>query len=378
MDFNLTKEQSDIQKAAQEFARGEFDPDQILEYDRNQEFPRALLKKAGNLGFLGVHYPEAYGGQDLGLLDNGLITEAFCRQDSGVGTSVALSDFGSEIILDYGTEDQKIRVLPSLAVGENVLTTALLEDGYPLAPLKTTAVTGGDGYRIDGHKAFVPLGEFARHMIVLCQGSDHDPYAQSAFLLEMPTSGIGMTTMGQKMGMRMLPVSNVVLTDVQVPLENLIGLENRAHEALRAFLDKARIEAGAMGVGIAQGALDRALDYSKRREQFGRAIVAFDAIRNKLADMCMDVEMARLIVYKAAWSVDRGKPDSRFILMSKAVGVSTAIGTANDALQIHGGYGYMTEGQIEHFYRDAKALGLFLEPGQRQKNLLADEIIGRK
>lgn len=378
MDFNLTKEQSDIQNAAQEFAKGEFDPDQILEYDRNQEFPQALLKKAGHLGFLGVHYPEAYGGQDLGLLDNGLIIEAFCRQDSGMGTAVALSDFGSEIILDYGNEDQKEKVLPSLAVGESVLTTGLLEDGYSLAPLKTTAVKDGEGYRIDGNKAFVPLGGFAGHMIVLCQAGEHDPHAQSAFLLEMQTAGIGVTLMGQKVGMRMLPVSNVVLTDVRVPLENLIGLENRAHEALRMFLDKARIEAGAMGVGIAQGALDRALDYSKKREQFGRAIVAFDAIRNKLADMCMEVEMARLIVYRAAWSVDRGRPDRRFIIMSKAVGVSTAIRAANDALQIHGGYGYMTEGQIEHFYRDAKALGLFLEPGQTQKNLLADEIAGRK
>jgi len=378
MDFNLTQEQRDIEKAAQEFAKGEFDPDQILEYDRNQEFPRALVKKAGNLGFLGVHYPEAFGGQGLGILDNALIMEAFCRQDSGVGAALAFSDFGAEIILDRGSEDQKERVLPSVAAGENVLTAALLEEGYALAPLKTKALKEGGGYRIDGEKSFVPLGDLAQHMVVVCQAGDQDPYAQTAFLLEKEKGGVGIAPMGEMVGLRMLPVSTVVLAGVKVPLEQRIGLENGAHEALSAFLDKVRIEAGAMGVGIAQGALDLALDYSKKREQFGRAIVSFDATRNKLANMCVDLEMARLMVYKAAWTVDCGKSDRRCILMSKAVGTSAALRAANDALQIYGGYGYMTEGQIEHFYRDAKALSLFLEDTQIQRNLLADDIAGRK
>jgi alkylation response protein AidB-like acyl-CoA dehydrogenase len=215
-------------------------------------------------------------------------------------------------------------------------------------------------------------------MIVVCQAGSQDPYAQTAFLVEKETSGVGIASMGEKLGLRMLPVSRVVLAEVKVPWENRIGAENRAREALSAFLDKVRIEAGAMGVGIAQGALDLALDYSKKREQFGRAIVSFDAIRNKLANMCVDLEMARLIVYKAAWTVDCGKPDRRCILMSKAVGTSAALRGANDALQIYGGYGYMTEGQIEHFYRDAKALSLFLEHTQTQKNLLADELGGRR
>jgi acyl-CoA dehydrogenase len=378
MDFNLTQEQRDIQKAAQEFAKGEFDPDQILEYDRNQEFPRALVKKAGSLGFLGVHYPEAYGGQGLGILDNALVVEAFCRQDSGVGAAAGFSDLGSEIILDWGSEDQKERVLPSVAAGENVLTAAVLEDGYALAPLKTKALEESEGYRVDGEKSFVTLGDFAQHMIVVCQAGNQNPRAQTVFLVEKETSGVEVASMGEKVGLRMLPVSRVVLAEVKVPWENRIGAENRAQEALSAFLDKVRIEAGAMGVGIAQGALDLALDYSKKREQFGRAIVSFDAIRNKLANMCVDLEMARLMVYKAAWTIDCSKPDRRCILMSKAVGTSAALRAANDALQIYGGYGYMTEGQIEHFYRDAKALSLFLEHTQTQKNLLADELAGRK
>jgi alkylation response protein AidB-like acyl-CoA dehydrogenase len=378
MDFNLTQEQRDIQKAAQEFAKGEFDPDQILEYDRNQEFPQALFKKAGNLGFLGVHFPEALGGQGLGILDHALIVEAFCRRDSGVGAALAFSDFGSEFILDWGSEDQKERVLPSVAAGKNVLTAALLEDGYALAPLKTKALKAGEGYRINGKKSFVPLGDLAPYMIVLCQADDQDPRAQSAFLLEKETRGVGLTPMGEKVGLRMIPLSAVVLTEVEVPRESRIGLENSAQGALSAFLDKVRIEAGAVGVGIAQGALDFALDYSKKREQFRRAIVSFDAVRNKLANMCVDLEMARLMVYKAAWTVDCGKPDRRSILMSKAVGTSAALRAANDALQIHGGYGYMTEAQIEHFYRDSKALSLFLESTQTQKDLLVDDMAGRR
>jgi alkylation response protein AidB-like acyl-CoA dehydrogenase len=378
MDFNLTQEQRDIQKAAQEFAKGEFDPDQILEYDRNQEFPQALFKKAGNLGFLGVHFPEALGGQGLGILDHALIVEAFCRRDSGVGAALAFSDFGSEFILDWGSEDQKERVLPSVAAGKNVLTAALLEDGYALAPLKTKALKAGEGYRINGKKSFVPLGDLAPYMIVLCQADDQDPRAQSAFLLEKKTCGVGLTPMGEKVGLRMIPLSAVVLTEVEVPRESRIGLENSAQGALSAFLDKVRIEAGAVGVGIAQGALDFALDYSKKREQFRRAIVSFDAVRNKLANMCVDLEMARLMVYKAAWTVDCGKPDRRSILMSKAVGTSAALRAANDALQIHGGYGYMTEAQIEHFYRDSKALSLFLESTQTQKDLLVDDMAGRR
>jgi alkylation response protein AidB-like acyl-CoA dehydrogenase len=378
MDFNLTQEQRDIQKAAQEFAKGEFDRDQILEYDRNQEFPQALVKKAGNLGFLGAHFPEAFGGQGLGILDNALIVEAFCRQDSGAGAALALSDFGSDMVLDWGSEDQKNRVLPSVAAGEKVLTAALLEDGYALAPLKTKAFKEGEAYRIDGKKSFVPLGDFAQHMIVVCQADDQDPYAQSAFLLEKDTGGVGLTPMGEKVGLRMIPLSAVVLTEAKVPGENRIGAENSAHGALSVFLDKLRIEAGSMGVGIAQGALDLALDYSKKRVQFGRAIVSFDAVRSKLANMCVDLELARLMVYKAAWTVDCGKPDRRSILMSKAAGTFAALRAANDALQIHGGYGYMTEAQIEHFYRDAKALSLFLEPTQTQKGLLADDLAGRK
>ena len=378
MDFDLTKELRDIQKAAREFAKGEFDPDAILEYDQNQEFPSTIWKKACELGFVGMHVPEEYGGQGLGLLENVLITEEFCRQDSGMGIALALSDFGSEIILRHGNENQKSKILPLITQGESVFTIAILEEGYSLSPLATTASMDKNGYVITGKKEFVTLGSLAKHMIVVCQTRLDDPLAQSVFLVERDAEGVEVSTMGEKVGMRMVPSDQVSFTGVIVPHENRVGEEDKGYYQIKDFFDEMRIETGAMGVGLAQGGLDKALEYSKSREQFGREIAKFDDIRNKLADMYMDIEMARLITYKAAWSLDNGRPDNGAILMSKMIATKTAYRVTNDAVQIFGGFGYMKEGHIERFYRDARVLELFLEPVQIQRNMLADQIIGKK
>ncbi|MBW2169971.1 MAG: acyl-CoA dehydrogenase family protein, partial [Deltaproteobacteria bacterium] len=175
MDFDLTKELRDIQKAAREFAKGEFDPDAALEYDQNQEFPSTIWKKACELGFIGMHVPEEYGGQGLGLLENVLITEEFCRQDSGMGIALALSDFGSELVLRHGNENQKSKILPLITQGESVFTIAILEEGYSLSPLATTANMDKNGYIISGKKEFVTLGSLAKQMIVVCQTRLDDP-----------------------------------------------------------------------------------------------------------------------------------------------------------------------------------------------------------
>ena len=378
MDFSLTTEQIDIQKAAEEFAKGEFDPDAALEYDEKQEFPSTLWKKACELGFVGIHFPEEYGGPGFGLLENVLITEAFCRQDSGIGMALALSDFGSEMILRHGDENQKRKVLPAIAQGEGLVTMAALEEGYSLAPLSTTVKLNQDGYIIEGKKTFVTLGRLAAYMIVICQSKSDDPYAQSVILLEERAENVEAVSMGKRMGMRMVPMDQVSFHQVKAPQENRIGQEDKGHLQLKEILNEMRIEAGAMGVGIAQGGLDRALDYGKKREQFGKTIANFDAIRNKLADMYMEVELARLVTYKAAWSFDRGRPDYRSSLMAKSVASRTAYTVTYDALQIYGGLGYMTESHIEHLFRDAKVLDLFLEPRKMQRSLLAEEIIGKR
>jgi len=377
MDFHLTTEQIDIQKAAKEFAKGEFNPDAALEYDQNQEFPRSVWKRACELGFVGVHYPEVYGGQGCGVLENALIVEAFCQQDSGMGMALALSDFGSEIIVRNGDKNQKKRILPSLARGESLVTLAFLEEGYSPPPLTTTAYMSKNGFRINGRKSFVTLGNLANIMIVVCQTEVDNPRAQSVLLCERQREGIKVCSMGEKLGMRMIPVDQVCFTSVSVPRENTIGQEGTGYGQLQDFFNEERIETSAMGVGIAQGSMDKALEYSKKREQFGKTIINFDVIRNKLADMYVEAEMARLITYKAAWCFDTGRPDIRATLMAKIIASKAAYRITYEAVQIHGGYGYMAEAHIEHFYRDAKALELFLEPCQIQRNMLGDQIAGR-
>jgi alkylation response protein AidB-like acyl-CoA dehydrogenase len=374
MDFNLSREQREIQKAAQEFARGEFDPERVLEYDRKQEFPLPVWKKACELGFAGLHYPEEYGGQDLGIFENALVAETFCRQDSGMGCALALSDFGSEIILQNGTEKQKKKILGSLAGGRALMTLGWMEEGYSLGPFATIAKRGEEGFLIEGKKSFVPLAEMSRFLLVLCQAPAGGEKGQTVLLLEGDIQGKEVSFRREKLGMRMVPVNDVSFRGVPVPAGDLIGKEREGGQALQAFLNTVRIECGAIGVGIAQGSLDRAIEYSKRRRQFGRPIAAFEVIRNRLSDMFASVEMARHILYHAAWSLDQGRPEQRLILMTKRTACEAALDVANGSLQIHGGYGYMSEGQIEHFYRDAKSLDLFTEPGSRQRSLLAEEI----
>jgi alkylation response protein AidB-like acyl-CoA dehydrogenase len=377
MDFNLTKEQADIQRAAREFAAGEFDPDRILEWDRNQEFPVSAWKKACELGFQGVHYPEGYGGQGLGLLDHALIIEALCRQDSGIGLAMALSDFGAEMVFAHGTEEQKKQVLPFLAQGKGWLTLAFLEEGYDLSTFQTISRKSQSGHRIQGKKSYVTLAGMAQYLVVACQAESANGAGQSVFLLTRDAKGIEGQRMGEKLGMRMIPMQTVSFNGVVASERDLLGQEGKGSSYVEEFLNTARVEAGAAGLGIAQGAFDRALDYAKKREQFGKAIVTFDPIRNKLADMLSQVEMARWIVYRAASSLDRKKPDDRWTLLAKRIASKAALEVANEAVQIHGGYGYMTEGQVEHLYRDAKALDLFMESGAIEQSMLGDRIAGK-
>ena len=377
MDFNLTKEQADIQKAAREFARKEFDPDRILEWDRNQEFPVSIWKKACDLGFQGVHFPESYGGQGLELLDHTLIIEAFCRQDSGIGIAMALSDFGAEMVLAHGTEEQKKQILPFLTQGKGCLTLAFLEEGYDLSTFHTISQKNGSGYRIHGRKSYVTLAGAAQYVLVACQAESGDRAGQSVFILARDVKGLERESMGEKLGMRMIPMQSVSFHRVVVTEQDLVGQEGKGYSQLREFLNTARVEAGAAGLGIAQGAFDRALDYARKREQFGKAIVTFDPIKNKLADMVARVEMARGLVYRAAACLDQKRPEDRWPILAKMIASKAALEVASDAIQIHGGYGYMTEGQVEHFYRDAKALDLFTESGSIEKSMLGDLMAGK-
>jgi alkylation response protein AidB-like acyl-CoA dehydrogenase len=380
MDFSLTKEQKDIQKAAREFAQGEFDPDVALGLEREGRYPFEIWKRACELGFIGMHFPERYGGQQLGLLENVLVVEEFCRRHSGIGIALGLSGFGSEMILRFGSDAQKEKYLPSITRAESASSLAYLEKGQgnDVTSFTTNAKKNRNGYLIEGKKSFVVNSALSGPMIVLCQLTNNTrPGDTVALIVEKDTDGLVFSPMGGQVGMRMLSMANLTFDQLQVSNEGLIGEEGQGEFQLRNFLEEICLEAAAIGTGIAQGAFDLALAYAKQREQFGRKLASFEAIRDKLVDMATRIELSQLLTYKAAWGLDRNDGSAEGNYMAKMVSAETALEVAEDSLHIYGGYGYMVENRIEQFYRDASMVDIIGLPGQMDKSLIADQIIGK-
>jgi len=380
MDFSLTKEQKDIQKAAREFARGEFDPDVALGLEKEGQYPFEIWKRACELGFIGMHFPERCGGQDLGLLENVLVVEEFCRQHSGIGMALGLSSYGSEMILRFGNDDQRQRYLPSVTKGEHASSLAYLEkdQGNDFTSFKTTAVKKGNGYLVNGKKSFVVNSTLPGPIILLCQLTNTTSHGEKvALIVEKDTGGLLSFPMGGRVGMRMVPLASLTFNNLEVSHESLIGDEGQGHFQLINVLNEMNIEAAAIGTGVAQGAFDLALEYARQREQFGQKIGSFEAIRDRLADMDTRIEIARLLTYKSAWSFGRNDGSPKVNYMAKMVSADTALEVARDSLHIFGGYGYMVENQIEQFYRDASMVDIIGMPGQTEKSLIADQIIGK-
>lgn len=383
MDFELTTEQKDIQQAAREFAEGEFDKDIALQYERDHEFPRSIWKKACELGFVGIHFPEEFGGQGLGVMENVLVVEELCRRDSGIGTALALSDFASEILMRHGTKEQNERYLAQVAAGGMISAGAFTEPnhGSDITFMDTSAVKEGDGWLINGTKTFITNGSIADFHLVLCQ---IDPEAKPTYrgmaiiLVEKGTEGLDAEEVGEKMGIKMTSTAEVSFGNVRVPYENLVGSEGKGFYHVLEFFDESRIEIAATAVGIAEGAFDRALEYAKQREQFGRRLADFQSTQHKLADMATAIEAARLVTYKAAWNFDRGKMDPKLTSMAKYLAGRTAVTVSDEAIQILGGYGYMIENEVERFYRDARITEIYEGTKEIQKNTIAGHFVKKK
>ena len=382
MDFELTQEQKDIQKASREFAQGEFDKEKILEWEQTHTFPREIWKKASELGFIGIHFPEEYGGQGCGVTENTLTVEEFCRKDSGVGIALSLVDFSSEIVLRFGTAEQKKKYLIPVAQGQFISAGAYTEPdhGSDITLLSTTARKERGSYLINGTKTFITNGTIADFFIVLCQTDleAKPPYrGQCTLIVEKGTKGFDATEITPKMGIRMTSTAELSFSDVVIPASNLLGEENRGFYQVLEFFDESRIEIAAQAVGIAQGAFDRALDYAKKREQFKKKLVEFQITQHKLADMATKIEAARLLTYKAAWNFDKKHIDPKLTSMAKWFAARTAVEVADEAIQILGGYGYLTEYEVERFYRDAKITEIYEGTREIQKNTIASALIGK-
>jgi alkylation response protein AidB-like acyl-CoA dehydrogenase len=382
MDFKLDKEQEAIQKAAREFAKGEFDKEIALEHERNHTFPSEIWKKACELGFIGIHYPEEYGGQEYGIFENALVAEEFCRQDSGIGVALSLADFSSEIILRCGNEEQKERYLIPLTRGEAISSGGFTEPnhGSDITLMDTTAIKEGDEYKINGVKTFITNGTIGDFVLVLCQ-TDFDvkpPYrGQSVIVVEKGTPGYSTADVGEKMGIKMTSTAELSFNEVRVPLSQLVGQENRGFYQVLEFFDESRIEIAAQALGIAEGAFDRALAYCKERVQFGKKLAQFQITQHKLADMAAKLELASLIVYKSAWNFDQGRIDPKLTSIAKMYAARTAVEVADEAIQLLGGYGYMLEYEVERFYRDARITEIYEGTKEIQKNTIASALLGK-
>jgi alkylation response protein AidB-like acyl-CoA dehydrogenase len=380
MDFKLGYEQESIQKAAAEFAAGEFKKEIALEHERNHSFPYDIWKKACELGFVGIHYPEECGGQEYGVLENALVVEAFCRQDSGLGIALSDADSSAEMILRFGSNEQKKKYLIPIAKGEAISSGAFTEPdhGSDITQLSCSAIKEGNEYIINGSKTFITNGPISQFAIVLCQTDFkvNPPHrGQSAIIVEQGAQGYTTSDVGEKMGNKMVPTGELSFNDVRVPVSNLIGQEGRGFYQAMDIFNEIRIEVAAQALGIALGAFDRTLDHVKQRKQFGKRLEEFQVTRHKLADMLIKIETARLMVYKAAWSFDQGNIDQRMISIAKAYAGRVAVEVADEAIQLHGGYGYMLEYEVERFYRDARITEIYGGTREIQKNTIANTLL---
>ena len=377
MRFTFTEEQEDIRAAVREFCQKEFTPELARELARREEFPWELYRKACELGFIGIHFPEEYGGGGYGYVEAAIVAEEMCRADSTLGTALILADIGCDVIMHFGTEEQKERYLSLVAGGRGLSAIALTEParGSDLAAcLDTRAVREGGEWVINGVKTLITNAPVAAFYITLCQTdpSAEPPYrGQTLFIVDADSPGLEASQIKDKMGIRASPTGEVSYSDVRVPDEAIVGQLNRGFYHSLAFLDESRVEIAAHAVGIAEGALDRALKYAREREAFGRRLVELQAIAHKLAEMATKIEAARLLVYKAAWALDQGKLDPALSSMAKTLAGRVAVEVCDEAVQILGGYGYIGDYDVERYYRDAKITEIYEGTKEIQLNTIA-------
>jgi len=380
MDFELSKEQRDIVKAAREFALGEF-PDRAAEFDREETFDLSLWKKACDLGFVGVFIDEKYGGAGMGFLEYCLINEEFWAVDPGMSQAILSTTFGSEILSLFGSEEQKKLVLTQLVSGEAILATAITEPdaGCDVTGAVTSAVKKGDEWEINGAKMFITNGDLAEYVLVYCLTDPENPsrHGRHSFILvPTDTQGYESNKIRGKLGIRASDTAEISFNNVRVPLENLIGKQGEGFYELMAFFNRTRLHICAQAVGLARGALEESIRHTKSRRQFGQPLASFQVTQFKIAEMATWINASRNLYYQAAWSVDKGKIDHALIAMAKWFSAEMAVRCADEALQMHGGYGYIDEYKVQRIYRDVKILEIYEGTKEMEKTIIARSILG--
>ncbi|KDE59159.1 acyl-CoA dehydrogenase [Halostagnicola sp. A56] len=380
MDFELPPEQQAMVEEVRRFGENEIEP-VASEHDRSATYPQEIMDKAAEMGLLGPQFPLKYGGTGYSMVERALMIEELFAIDPGIALCITSADFGSEAILEFGTEDQKETYLPPITEGESVMGAAISEPqaGSDVTAASTRAERDGDEWVINGTKMWITNGTVGDYFVVLCETdpeseSPHAGYSQ--IIVESDRDGFDADKIDGKMGVRASPTAELILDDVRVPAENLVGERGEGFYQQMQFFDETRVTVAAQGVGIAKGAADRAREYAQEREQFDRSIAEFQAIQHKLAEMYTDIEAARNLAYKAAWAAENDAEDStQLSSMAKEYGSRIAVDVADEAVQIHGGSGYVDDFDVERFYRDAKITQIYEGTTEVQKNIIARELL---
>ncbi len=381
MDFTLSKEQQDIVQAARRFARGEFPP-RALEFDRQEKFDLAIWRKACELGFVGVFIGEKYGGAGYGFFEHCLINEEFWAVEPGMAAQVLSSTFGAELVQLFGSEAQKAALLPRLVVGDAMMGTAITEPdaGCDVTGAVTTAVRDGDDWVLNGSKMFTTNGTIADVLLVFCltdpdEASRHRRH--SFLLVPTGTPGYRAVKIRGKMGIRASDTAEVSFKDVRVPAKNLVGARGEGFYQLMAFFNRTRLHISAQAVGLARAALEDAIRHTRDRRQFGAPLASFQATQFKLAEMATHIRAARNLYYEAAWKADQGDIDHGLVAMAKWYAARVAVDCADEAVQMHGGYGYIDEYRVQRLYRDAKILEIYEGTREIEKLIIARSLLGK-
>jgi len=381
MDFGLSEEQQAVRDEVRRFAENEIEP-VATEYDVEEKFPHEVMDKAAKMGLTGAHIPIEYGGSSYTSLEIALITEELFAVDPGIGLCITSAAFGADSIMEYGSEDQKERFLEPVAAGDAIMGAAISEPdtGSDVSSVSTRAEKDGDEWVINGNKMWITNGSVGDFFVVMCKTDDvDDRYSGfSQIVVEADRDGFEADKITGKLGIRASDTAELIFDDVRVPEENLIGSRGAGFLQLMQFFDETRTMVAAQGVGIAKGACERALEYAKDRDQFGQSISEFQAIQHKLAEMHTKTEAARQLTYKSAWSVENEDEQlTALASMAKEHASKVAVDVADEAVQIHGGAGFVNDFDVERLYRDAKITQIYEGTTEIQKNIIARELLGK-
>jgi alkylation response protein AidB-like acyl-CoA dehydrogenase len=380
MSFQLSGEHEAIRDAVREFAESEIQP-VAREHDETHTYPEELRRKAAELDLVAPHIPLEYDGAGMDVLSQILVTEELWRVDPGIGAAIGSAGFGTEMILEYGDEWMKEEWFPPIVSGDAVSCSCISEPahGSNVAGMETYAEKDGSEYVINGQKMWITNGTLADVAVVMAKtepNADPPHRGITAFLTPTDREGFKSTKIDNKLGIHASDLAEVVFDDLRIPESNIIGTENEGFYQLMDFFASGRAGVAAQAVGAGQGSLDAALEYANQREQFGQKIGDFQAIEHKLAEMATDVEAARSLTYRAASHIDDGKDETavRLASMAKLFASEHAVDVADEAIQVHGGAGYVTDHPVERFYRDARITKIYEGTSEIQKNIIAERI----